>query len=705
MNENSKTLAFVGAAVVLLGLGVWASIPTPDPDVTGIDIGKEFFPEFTDPLKVSSASIVDLDAESDVKHDLKVVRNDGQWELNPGKQGYPQVSTDRLADVVKAVIGVKKLAIVTDNPELHRQYAVVDPTNEAELKTGTDGVGKRVTLKDEGGTTLVDLILGKADEKNAKIVFVRKPGQARVYSTELDAERLSPNFSDWAVGDLLQTKDRQLETVRVLDYGIDKKNVRQAMPGQGGMVMMSQRTVLVERAKADFERKDGKWAIGHLELFDAAKNAYVERKAAADEEIEITKLDDLQRALTDLKIVDAVRKPKVLAADLQLDKIFLDNPASPVWKDEESFEELQAAGFRLNPKGDKEFEIVSHDGDMMVGFANGIRYHLRFGDITGKGRAVGAEEGKPGADKPAEPAAEAAGDGAAEGSNTAPNRYLMVMATFDESLVPKPELTKIPEPAKPADAKPAETKPAEKKEPAAKEADKKDADKKDAEKKEPEKKEPATTPEPAKSEPVKPETKSDAKPAASNDAGGSCGDVNEEDQLAQAEAPKPADKPADAKQDEAPAAEAKAVDKPAAETKADAPKAEVAKPAEEKKAGDKQTETAPDAKAAAAPPAEPTVVEPPMTPEERKRIEAENKKKQEKYEADIKAGREKAKELNTQYAAWFYVVSDATFRAIHLEPASLLKKKAPAGEAAAPAAGIPGLPGMPPGGLMPQMPK
>lgn len=693
MNENSKTLAFVGAAVVLLGLGVWASIPTPDPDVTGVDIGKEFFPEFTDPLKVASASIVDLDAESDVKHDLKVARNDGQWELNPGKQSYPQVSTDRLADVVKAVIGVKKLAVVTDNPELHRQYAVVDPTNEAELKTGTDGVGKRVTLKDDGGATLVDLIIGKADDKNAKIVFVRKPGQARVYSTELETERLSPNFADWAVGDLLGTKDRELETVRVLDYGIDKKNVRQAMPGQGGVVMMSQRTVLVERAKADFERKDGKWAVGHLEVFDAAKNAYVERKPAADEEIEVTKLDDLQRALTDLKIVDAVRKPKVLAADLQLDKIFLSNPASPVWKDEESFEELQAAGFRLNPKNEKEYDIVSHDGDMIVGFNNGIRYHLRFGDITGKGRAAGAEEGNAAGDKPAEPAADAAGDGAAEGSNTAPNRYLMVMATFDESLVPKPALTKLPEAAKPADAKPTDVKPADAKPADTKPAEPKAAEKKESEAKEADKKEPATKPEP----------KTDAKAAPSSDAGGSCEEnTSGVDQLAQAEAPKAAEKTAEVKKSDAPAAEAKPEGKPAVE-----PKAEAAKPAEEKKVEEKKAEAKSEVKADPAPAAEPKVVDPPMTPEERKRIEAENKQKQEKYEADIKAGREKAKELNTQYAAWFYVVSDATFRDIHLEPANLLKKKAPTGDAAAPpaAGGIPGLPGMPAGGLLPQLPK
>ncbi|MBL9083692.1 MAG: DUF4340 domain-containing protein [Planctomycetales bacterium] len=698
MNENSKTFAFVAAAVVLLGLGIWKSIPTPDPDVAGVTLGKEFFPEFTDPLKVASASIVDLDADSDVKHDLKVERVDGQWQINPGKQGYEQVSTDRLADVVKSVIGVKILAVATDNPEKHREFAVVDPTNEAELKTGTEGVGKRITLKDENGKTLVDLILGKADEKNAKIVFVRRPGQDRVYTTELETDRLSPDFGDWAVGDLLQTKDKQLEAVHVDDYGIDKKNVRQAMPGQAGIALMAQRTVLVDKSKADFAKKDGKWAVGKLEVYDQAQGKYVERKIEADEEVETSKLDSLQRALTDLKIVDAVRKPKSLAADLQLDKTFLTNQASPVWQDEQAFDDLQLSGFRLNQKQDKTLEIVSHDGDMIVGFTNGVRYHLRFGDITGKGKAGAAEDGKAGDAKggaEAKADAPAGGDGAAEGSNTAPNRYLMVQASFDETLVPKPELTKLPEEKPAAEAE-------KKSEPAA-------AAKPTEEKK----------PETTKADDKQPQ---DKKEEPKKDDAGSCDATDAEvDQLAQAEAPKAAGEPR--------AAEPKAVEptKAAEPVKAadpakaleapkstDAPKAadvpkptDPAKPADAKaatdaKPEDKKPEAKPEEKKPEEPKAEPKVVDPPMTPEERKRIEAENKKKQEQYEADLKAGREKAKELNNQYAAWFYVISDATFREIHLDPTSLVKKKAPAADAAAPGgATAPGQFGLPAGGLLP----
>ncbi len=136
---------------------------------------------------------------------------------------------------------------------------------------------------------------------------------------------------------------------------------------------MAQRTVLVDKSKADFAKKDGKWAVGKLEVYDQAQGKYVERKIEADEEVEASKLDALQRALTDLKIVDAVRKPKSLAADLQLDKTFLTNQASPVWQDEQAFDDLQLSGFRLNQKQDKTLEIVSHDGDMIVGFTNGIR--------------------------------------------------------------------------------------------------------------------------------------------------------------------------------------------------------------------------------------------------------------------------------------------------------------------------------------------
>ena len=104
-------------------------------------------------------------------------------------------------------------------------------------------------------------------------------------------------------------------------------------------------------------------------------------------------------------------------------------------------------------------------------------------------------------------------------------------------------------------------------------------------------------------------------------------------------------------------------------------------------------------------PAEPKVVDPPMTPVERKRIQSENEQNQKKYDDDVKAGREKAKQLNDQFAEWFYVVSDETFEKIHFDPQSVLEKKPAEPAPAQPNAG--GLPGMPnlPKNLQDMLPK
>src|SRR4029078_3011426 len=85
-----------------------------------------------------------------------------------------------------------------------------------------------------------------------------------------------------------------------------------------------------------------------------------------------------------------------------------------------------------------------------------------------------------------------------------------------------------------------------------------------------------------------------------------------------------------------------------------------------------------------------------LSADERKRIEAENKTKQEKYDADVKAGREKAKELNAKFADWYYVISDSTFPGGNVDPTALIRKKR--GTGAAPGAGGPpnaGPPGLP----------
>ena len=125
-----------------------------------------------------------------------------EWKINPDKQAYPEVSTDRLADVVNAVSGLKKLAVVTltDDRSQHREFGVVDPGSDAELKEGTEGVGKRVVLTDDQRHTILDLIVGKAKVTDKQTTAEELQNRAREFldrqAAELDARRVELGVLD-----------------------------------------------------------------------------------------------------------------------------------------------------------------------------------------------------------------------------------------------------------------------------------------------------------------------------------------------------------------------------------------------------------------------------------------------------------------------------------------------------------------------------
>jgi hypothetical protein len=89
---------------------------------------------------------------------------------------------------------------------------------------------------------------------------------------------------------------------------------------------------------------------------------------------------------------------------------------------------------------------------------------------------------------------------------------------------------------------------------------------------------------------------------------------------------------------------------------------------------------------------------------ERTRIEKDNQKKLDEYQALIKKGQENVKDLNLRFGDWYFVVSDDVFHKIRLSRDKVVKKKekpktetpGQAGKAdGAPPTGIPGLPSIP----------
>jgi hypothetical protein len=230
------------------------------------------------------------------------------------------------------------------------------------------------------------------------------------------------------------------------------------------------------------------------------------------------------------------RKPSGLSAELKAEESFT--------KDREAVTSMQQRGFLPLKTGD----ILSTDGETIVGMKDGVEYVLRFGaptTVAGDSKARDKEEKK---------VAEAEKDAAGETSG----RYLLVMARFNEALLEKPMLDPLPE--MPADA-------SKKEEDGKKEGEKSEGEKKDGD---------------------------------------------------------------------------------AAEKKSDA--AESLKQADE-------------AEAAAQ-----------VALENRRRVERENRRKQDDYDDKVKAAQKRVRELNGRFADWYYVVSDKEYEKIHLGRSSMVQK-------------------------------
>ena len=333
---------------------------------------------------------------------------------------------------------------------------------------------------------------------------------------------------------------------------------------------------------------------------------------AADEELNAAKLNELKNALDDLKIVDVARKPEGLSADLKASPDFLNKKESLIM--------LQGRGFYAARLGDQ-FELFSKEGEIRCLMKDGVEYVLRFGNVVTEEEGEGAKpEEKPDEKDKDQPGGEKKDQKPSKGLN----RYLLVTAEFNPEAISKPQLEETPE--EKAEGK-VESKAAEEKPAAEKDAAKPEEKPAEAN---------AAVKAEAKPEDKAAETKDAAKDAAKPD--GKAADKKE--------STKPEEKPADEKDSTKDA-------EPAAEKDA-------AKP-EEKSAENPENPEKPKDKAA--------------VEAERKRIERDNKRKQEEYEEKVAAGKKHAKELNARFADWYYVISDDVYRKIHLTRADIVKKK------------------------------
>jgi len=608
VNENAKTITFAVVAAVF-GLGAYVSLPkvgVSEKDVVDSVVGKPLFEKFTDPTVASTLKIVKYDSTQVRIAPFELARDkkSGAWII-PSHSSYPADAASQVSKVANAFIGLKILSVESTKADDQKLYGVVEP-DAARMEAGETAFGSLVRMQDDKGESLVDIIIGKTVRDDDSKRYIRKTGSDAIYTANFDPTPLTTDFSAWIEGDLLKLSANDVETLMIRDYNI--------IPTQRGGGQLDKNF----DATVSYTTKDNKWNVDAITVYSDAGD--VARTLTDDEQINSTKLNEIKSALDNLKIVDVVRKPQGLAANLKADKELLD--------DNEKILSLYKKGFVPVQTDAGGLDLLSSSGELSVKLKDGVQYLLRFGNAAENVDMVA--------------------DAKAAETSVALNRTLFVTARLDESHYPAPPLKDLPNSIEELKAM----------EDAAKATD-------------------AVTSDIPQMKDVQfaPATESPAPPAqtSTDETGDETGAAAASEEMP-GEATEPANTPATetppadapkpdqsnlrkavpsvrlvALQDEsAPAVDAKP--EVASEPTADSP-AKVDAPAETEQEAKERLEAA------------------------REKINKENQRLIDERNDKVEAAKKKAAELNARFAEWYYEISDADYKRMRIKLEDLIEKK------------------------------
>uniref|UniRef100_A0A7C4QQ05 DUF4340 domain-containing protein n=1 Tax=Schlesneria paludicola TaxID=360056 RepID=A0A7C4QQ05_9PLAN len=423
MSELQRTYVFVGIAVASLAVALVAAPKPPKPPRDFEEVGKEFYPNFTNPDDAKQLQVIAYNADTAEARIFSVEYKDGKWRI-PSRHNYPADGKDRLAKCAASIIGLKREAPAGFREAEHPDFEVVDPLDE---KSSSLKRGQRITLRDEQGGVLADFIIGKQVPNRSGYYYLRRPDEKVTYTAKLSLD-LSTKFSDWIEPDLLKVDGWKLTRVVIDNYSIDVER---------GRIVGREQNVLTKKTG------ESTWKLEGLD--------------EATEEVNQDEVRKLVNALDDLRIVGVRPKPPKLQRDLKLD--------AGITIDQLTELDLQSKGFFFARTPDGAQQLVSKEGDVVATTDQGVEYLLHFGDVfSGTEEEIEfgftKKEGENGEQKEGEEAAqgEKKDDPARSVQTVKKSRYLFVTVHFNpEGIGPKPEPPVKPEPiGDPPEGAPAE---------------------------------------------------------------------------------------------------------------------------------------------------------------------------------------------------------------------------------------------------------
>ena len=447
MKDTLKTFLFVAAALVMFGFAGLAYNRSKPIKIDDFElVGKPFFENFDDAKEAQSLEVTALNPNTATVDQFKVEEDKGLWRI-PSHHNYPAEAAERLATTATSVIGLQREALIGRTKGDHERFGVVDPLDENIRDPET--AGKRITIIDGAGDTMVDLIVGKkagdvdtepvnalsSSTSQENFYYVRRPEENQTFKVKLDID-LSTRFSDWIRPDLLQIELGELREIFIDNYEMKQERTS---PLSAPQLLKMQGEKIALKRNGDV----GPWEMTELD--------------ETTEKLDNSKVDQLVTDLDALRIVGV--RPKTLYDGLQILTPSLKLNKEVVAKFKDNTQQLQSLinkvqfelqeyGFNLAPApgGTKnDLMLVSENGEMSIGTDKGVVYSLQFGkpvigedQIIEIGAAKQDDTKSEGTDqKPVVTQTETYDSEVTknEERQTVKNRFLMIRVNFDESLI------------------------------------------------------------------------------------------------------------------------------------------------------------------------------------------------------------------------------------------------------------------------------